>query len=347
VTGPVRIDLADAATFPSRRVEDWRWTDVRAILRETPPRSAPLVDGSAGPFDAIAHRTVVFGNGKAGGASEATIVLADGEVLGLRFIGSGTGGHQSDVAVSVASGVSATILESYEGEGSYVSNVRFRIEIAEGAELTRIVMADEPATAVSLSTAEIDLGAGARLTQTLATSGARLQRFETRVRHGSLGGSVRLDGLYLLDGDQHADQTSEVEHLARDGATDQLCKGFVAGHGRGVFQGRIVVRKGADGTDARMSHHALIGSDRGEVDAKPELEIYADDVACAHGATVGALDPEQLFYMRARGMPDAQARAVLTEAFLGEVLDRVGPEPVREILRNWTAMRLEGAVHGL
>lgn len=348
MTVPVRIDLADAATFPSRRVEDWRWTDVRAKLRETPSASAPIRVAPGGPFDGVVHRTLVFGNGRtADGAAEATVDLTDGEVLGLRFVGDGAGGHQAEVVIRAPTGVAACLLESYEGEGGYVSNVRLKIEIAEGAKLTRVVLADEPAAALSFSAAEVDLGAGARFEQTTATTGARLQRIETRVRHGSLGAAARLDGLYLLHGERHADQTTEVDHVARDGVTSQLCKGFVGGQARGVFQGRIIVRKGADGTDARMGHHALIGSDRGEVDAKPELEIYADDVACAHGATVGALDPAQLFYLRARGMPEAQARAVLTEAFIGEVLDRVEPEPVRETLRLWAAERLEGAVHGL
>jgi Fe-S cluster assembly protein SufD len=109
---------------------------------------------------------------------------------------------------------------------------------------------------------------------------------------------------------------------------------------RGVFQGRIVVSEGADRTDARMEHHALILSDRAEVDSKPELEIYADDVACSHGNTVGALDEEALFYARQRGIPEAEARAMLTEAFVGEVADRVWFEGAREIVRQWAADRL-------
>ena len=109
---------------------------------------------------------------------------------------------------------------------------------------------------------------------------------------------------------------------------------------RGVFQGRIVVEQGADGADARMGHHALILSDRAEVDAKPELEIYADDVACAHGNTVGALDEEALFYALSRGIPEGEARALLIGAFLAEVIDRIAHEPARELARTWLAERL-------
>jgi Fe-S cluster assembly protein SufD len=109
-----------------------------------------------------------------------------------------------------------------------------------------------------------------------------------------------------------------------------------------VFQGKIEVRPGADGTDARMRHDALLLSDRAEVDAKPELEIYADDVQCAHGNTVGALDDDTLFYIRSRGVPEAEAKALMTEAFVGEVVERIGPEDVREIVRAKVVARLEG-----
>jgi Fe-S cluster assembly protein SufD len=127
-----------------------------------------------------------------------------------------------------------------------------------------------------------------------------------------------------------------------DGTTAQLTKGVVRDQARGVFQGRIVVTEGADRTDARMGHHALILSDRAEVDAKPELLIHADDVSCAHGATVGALDEDALFYARQRGIPEAEARALLTEAFIGEVVDRIAHDGARDIVRAWAAERLRG-----
>ncbi|MDB5441911.1 MAG: SufBD protein, partial [Phenylobacterium sp.] len=153
---------------------------------------------------------------------------------------------------------------------------------------------------------------------------------------------LRLDGVYLLADKRHADLTTVVTHEGTDGVTMQMTKGVVRDQARGVFQGRIVVAQGADRTDARMEHHALILSDRAEVDAKPELEIYADDVACSHGNTIGALDEEALFYARQRGIPEVQARALLTQAFIGEVIDRIGHEGAREIVRLWAAERLGG-----
>jgi Fe-S cluster assembly protein SufD len=193
---------------------------------------------------------------------------------------------------------------------------------------------------VSVSEAEVALAPGADFGQTALASGARRQRIQTHVGHPGGGAKLRLDGVYVLAGKRHADLTTVVEHVGTDGVTMQLAKGVVRDQARGVFQGRIVVTPGADRTDARMEHHALILSDRAEVDAKPELEIYADEVACSHGNTVGALDEDALFYARQRGIPEPEARAMLTEAFIGEVIDRIQHEGAREIVRQWAADRL-------
>jgi len=158
-----------------------------------------------------------------------------------------------------------------------------------------------------------------------------------------MGAAVRLDSAYILSGQRHADLTTAVDHLGVDGSTSQMTKGVVDDQARGVFQGRIVVKEGADRTDARMRHDALILSDRAEVDAKPELEIYADDVQCAHGNTVGALDEEALFYARQRGLTDAEARALLTAAFIGEAVDRIEDDQARTVAQGWIAARLGGA----
>jgi len=146
--------------------------------------------------------------------------------------------------------------------------------------------------------------------------------------------------LYALSGERHTDLTSVVRHGGLNGATSQLTKGVVRDTARGVFQGKIVVERGADGTDARMGHHALILGERAEIDAKPELEIYADDVQCAHGNTIGNLDEDALFYMEQRGLPADEARALLTQAFLIEVVDRIAHEGAREEVRSWLTARL-------
>ena len=153
------------------------------------------------------------------------------------------------------------------------------------------------------------------------------------------GASARLDALYLATDRRHADITTIVRHDGVDGVTGQLVKGVAADRGRGVFQGLIEVAPGADRTEARMEHHALVLSDHAEIDAKPEQVIFADDVVCTHGNTVGALDEEAMFYARQRGMPEPAARAMLMEAFLGEVADRIEHPGAREVARAWLAER--------
>lgn len=336
------IRARDPAELPGKRDEDWRWTDLRGLVREVPPASAPIDPASLGqgPFDALAEQVVVLANG---GDERITVGAGGGRTVALRIVSRGAGAHAGRVSVSVALGGKLTLLESYEGEGAYLAHTALTFEIAEGAAVERIVLAHDDAEGVSIAQAEVRLEPGADFAQTVLTSGARRQRLETVVRHPGGHAELRLDGAYLLEGKRHADLTTVVTHEGLDGITQQLAKGVVRDQARGVFQGRIVVAEGADRTDARMGHHALILSDRAEVDAKPELLIFADDVSCAHGNTVGALDEDALFYARQRGVPEDEARALLTEAFVGEVVERIGHEAARELAAAWVAERLRGA----
>jgi Fe-S cluster assembly protein SufD len=336
------IETGDLAELPSRRDEDWRWTDLRGLIRQLPPASEAFGGGvGTGRFDHLAVEVVPVVNGRlftrlALGAQHKAVVV--------RFIGRGDGAHVAKPKVKLDGHV--TLIETYEGEGDYLSEIDWSLEVGAGGHLERIVLCDEPAGAVSVSRAEVTLAPGARFAQTVIAAGARRQRIETRLSHGGAGALARLDGVYLLEGRRHADITTVVIHAEPGGSTDQLTKGTVRDQARGVFQGRIVVEPGADKTDARMGHHALILSERAEVDAKPELEIFADDVACAHGNTVGALDEDALFYAEQRGIPADEARAMLTEAFVGEVVDRIEHEGARGVVRAWVAERLRGAGRG-
>ncbi|MGH1556654.1 SufD family Fe-S cluster assembly protein [Caulobacter segnis] len=163
---------------------------------------------------------------------------------------------------------------------------------------------------------------------------------ETRVSHPGAHAEVRLDGAYLLDG--HAPcRPDHRRHPRRRGRRHQPAdQGMVTDQARGVFQGRIVVSPGADQTDARMGHHALILSDKAEVDAKPELLIFADDVSCAHWQHDRRLDEDALFYAEQRGIPEIEAKAMLTEAFVGEVVERIEHEAARQIAAAWVARKL-------
>jgi Fe-S cluster assembly protein SufD len=331
------IETGDLAELPSRREEDWRWSDLRGLIRELPERSEPFPEPqSPGPFDAVADETVTVLNGA---ITTRMAIGAEGHAVAVRFIGRGEGAHAAKPKLRMNGG-RFVLLESYEGDGGYLSEIDFALDIGPGADVERIVLADEPEAAVSVARADVTLAPGARFAQTVVVAGARRCRIETHLRHGGGGAEARLDGVYLLAGRRHADITTVVTHAEPGGATSQLTKGVVRDQARGVFQGRIVVAEGADQTDARMGHHALILSERAEVDAKPELEIFADDVACAHGNTVGALDEDALFYAEQRGIPEADARAMLTEAFVGEVVDRIEHEGAREAVRAWVAERL-------
>lgn len=336
------IDLRDPSSFPTRRVEAWRYTDLRRVLRETPPASPEGAVAPGGPFATLGGDELAVVNGRCEGFPGLIAEGPGDHVSRLRFVSTAGGtGHQATVAIEVKAGASLLLLESYEGRAAnYVSNLALSIRLGAGARLTRVVIEDDSADALSISAAEVTMGEGAFFAQTVLTTGAKLQRHETRVAHPGQGAQVRIDGLYLLDGARHADLTSVVSHGGENGLTSQLTKGVVRDTARGVFQGKIVVERGADGTDARMGHHALILGERAEVDAKPELEIYADDVQCAHGNTVGNLDDAALFYMQQRGIPADEARALLTQAFLIEVVDRIEHEGAREVVREWLTARL-------
>jgi len=329
----------DVAELPGKRDEDWRWTDLRGLIRALPEPSAAFSgELGDGPFAALAARAITVVNGR----GDATVEVPAGEEADvvLRFVSRGDGAHATAARIVLGPGARLRLFESYEGEGGYLAQATLTVTLAEGARLERVVLAVDSGDGVSVSEADVTLAPGSHLAQTVLTSGGRRQRLETRVAHPGGHARLRLDGVYVLAEKRHADLTTVVAHGGVDGVTEQLTKGVVRDQARGVFQGRIVVAEGADRTDAKMGHHALILSDRAEVDAKPELEIYADDVACAHGNTVGALDEDALFYGRQRGMTEAQARALLTQAFVGEVIERIDHAEAREVARAWAAERL-------
>jgi Fe-S cluster assembly protein SufD len=325
--------------LPGRRDEDWRWSDLRAALEVLPPPSPPA---AAPPRTALtagftgAERAFV--NGRAAAAPPGP---AEGRLL-RRFISLADGcSHAVAADLEVPAGAGLVLLDVFEGAGrGYVSSVEGRLRLGPGAVVERLVLCTDEAEAVSVAAFDVVMGEGARFAQTVLCAGARRQRVETDVLLAA-GGELRLDGIYLLGDRRRSDQTTRVRHEGRGGRSRQLVKGLAADQSRAVFQGRIVVERGAAGADARMGAHALILGDRAEVDAKPELEIYADDVQCAHGATVGALDPESLFYARSRGIPELHAKALLAAGFVGEVVERVEDLELSALARRWLETRLE------
>ena len=334
------IRTGDLTELPSRRDEAWRWTDLRGLLRVLPPKSVAADESFNGPFDKIKGATLDVINGGGG-----EIVVSAGATETWRVVfgaNAEAGSHLNTLEVEVGEGANLLLLETYLGDDvGYVADTHIAFHLAEGASIERIVVAEDGGSAISVSSADVVLSARSRFGQTVLTTGAKRQRLETQIVHPGAGAEVRMDGVYLLKDKRHADITTVVDHVGPGGDTDQMIKGVVSDQARGVFQGRIVVANGADQTNARMKHDALVLSDQAEVDAKPELEIYADDVSCTHGNTVGALDAEALFYAAQRGIPEVLARAMLTRAFVETVIDRIEHAAAREVAQRWIAAKLD------
>ena len=237
-------------------------------------------------------------------------------------------------SVQVMRGASLTLVEIAIGEGSYLHNPVFSLTVAEDAKLVHLRLQDESPASFHLSTVYADVAARGVYDSFALTLGAKLARMEVHARLAGENAAAHLNAAQLLGGDQHADFTTVVAHDAPSTASRQTVKNVLTGHSRGVFQGKIEVARIAQKTDGYQMNQALLLSPNAEMDSKPQLEIYADDVKCSHGATVGELDADQLFYMRSRGVPDAEARTILVRAFLSEALDPIAHETARAAMET-------------
>jgi Fe-S cluster assembly protein SufD len=271
----------------------------------------------------------------------ATLEVAEGTDAGLVdliSIGTETAGRATAFhprhTIRLGKGARMVLMETALGNGTYLHNPVTAIEIAEGAALAHVRLQNEATGAFHLATLYADIAAGGTYDAFTFNIGARLCRTEIHARLLGAGGTVHLNAAQLLRGTQHADFTTVVAHDAPSCASRQTVKNVLAGRSRGVFQGRIEVAQAAQKTDGYQMNQALLLSADAEVDSKPELRIHADDVKCSHGATVGALDPAQLFYLRTRGVPEPVARAMLVRAFLSEALDLVDNQAARVALEG-------------
>lgn len=233
------------------------------------------------------------------------------------------------------------VLESHAGQGeASLSNIAFDVELGANSRLTHQAIVNDSAADIHVGTVLMTQHANALYEAVLASAGAALTRREIHTRHVGRMARIKLTGFELLGARQHSDLTAVVDHAVRDTQSDLVFRNVLAGRSRGVAQGRIVVRHGAGNTDSRQSTKALLLSRTAEADAKPELEIHADDVICAHGAAIGDLDADALFYLRARGIPEAEARAMLTEAFLEETLARLPEGLAAKAFHDFVLARL-------
>ena len=247
---------------------------------------------------------------------------------------------------------SATVIESHSGlpGQAYLSNPITEILLREGAELLHYTIVGEDSDAFHLGRSSVTVEKNAKYESFILSLGGQLVRREVKVSLEGLNASAIVDGVYALSDKQHSDITSEILHLAPNTTSNQVVKGVLGGESRGVFQGRIHVAREAQKTEGRQLHKALLLNRGPEVDCKPELEIYADDVQCAHGATTGEMDQNHIFYFLSRGIDEETARALLVEGFLDEVILNIGEEAVREtifgLVSSWLVRHKIGAVSG-
>jgi Fe-S cluster assembly protein SufD len=390
------FDAYESAGLPHRRIEDWKYTDLRALMREVLPmapapdaaalsraeaalkvygiegaRRLVLVDGVFAPRlsetgglekglqvrslrealeagdAALQAQLFAFDNSNpmialnsAMATDGVVIEIANGTVLTqplhvVHVASSGTPAAMfTRSLLRLGKDAGATLVESYvaaEGARAYQVHDSLIVSIGDNAKLDHLRFVEDGREAFNICSALVTLGAHATLNAFGLTSGAGVSRYQATIVFAGEGSRVETNGVNLLNGRQHADTSLFMDHAVPHCDSREVFRAVVDDRGHSVFQGRIVVRPDAQKTDAKMMTRALLLSDEAEADNKPELEIFADDVTCGHGATTGALDDSLLFYLRARGLPEKEAEALLIQAFVGEAIESIANDDLREI----------------
>ena len=402
------FEIFARAGLPNRRIEDWKYTDLRALMREVLPlapapdaaalkragaaskvhaiagaRQLVLVDGMfapdlsdlAGLDDGLSIRTLRDALETDGAqlqpedlSSETssammalnTAMMTDGLVI---MVARGVAlqrplhvVHVASVAqpasmftrslVMLGKGASATLVESYiaaSGAKAYQVHDALSLAIGDDARLDHVRLVEDSHDAFNISSAVVTLGTRAHFNTFGMTSGAAVSRYQANIVVAGEHSRVETNGVNLLNGRQHADTTLLLDHAVPNCASREIFRAVVDDRAHSVFQGRIIVKPKAQKTDAKMMTRALLLSDDAEADNKPELEIFADDVTCGHGATTGALDESLLFYLRARGLSEKEAQALLIQAFVGEAIESIANDDLRELaisaVQRWLEAR--------
>ena len=247
--------------------------------------------------------------------------------------------------VHVEDHASATLVERYIslGDDVHLTNSLAEFHVGENARLDHYRVQSESDAALHVSALHVREERSSTFRSTCCTVGGALTRNHVHTQLQGEGVDSTLNGLYVVEGHQHVDNHTLIEHAQPHCQSHEFYKGILADDATGVVRGQILVHQAAQKTDAYQANRNLLLSDRAEINTKPQLEIYADDVKCSHGATIGQLDEDAIFYLRSRGIGRAAARRVLTRAFAGEVIERVRIEPLRAQLEEWVGQRLERA----
>ncbi|MFO7907818.1 MAG: Fe-S cluster assembly protein SufD, partial [Pirellulaceae bacterium] len=240
----------------------------------------------------------------------------------------------------------ATVIEQYvDAKGARgFTNVVTEIVAHAAAQVQHYLLQEHSDTAYHVGNVFVRQHRDSVVTSHNVNMGGRLVRHDLNIDLIEPGSEIHLNGLFLVGGRQHVDTHTRVHHAVPHTRSREEYRGIAQGHGRGVFKGRVLIQEGAQKTEAEQHSANLLLSDKAEIDAKPELEIYADDVKAAHGATVGQLDAESLYYLASRGIPRETARAMLVHAFAEQALERMALEPIREARRDRLSQRLPGTI---
>jgi len=236
------------------------------------------------------------------------------------------------VVLSLGENAQATVVEAFCGAGEAFVNPVTEIVLGAHAHLDHTTLQEESPEAFHVGTTDAHLGPGAQLFSHVLSIGGRIARNELTVRLHGDGAGATLDGLFLARGEQQVDNHTLVDHARPHGGSQQYYKGILDGSARGAFDGKVIVRPAGAFTDAHQKNRNLLLSDTARIDAKPQLEIYNNDVKCTHGSATGRLDADALFYLRSRALSESQARSVLTLAFASEIVDRIPLEPLKAYL---------------
>jgi Fe-S cluster assembly protein SufD len=386
----------DAAGLPHRRLEEWKYTDLRALMREAKPLAEPAkAKGKVPALPGLAAGRIAIVNGryepgwsdfKPGAGIELVDLFAFaagqkdyrlGDVpghddiavaLNTAFMSGGVAlrvakGAKAEAPVEIAHvfadgtaasiyprcvvivepGARLTLIESFNGPAGidYQVNSALELVIGEGAHVDHVTIGTDGGAALRISTLGVKVAANAIYNGFTFTAGGAVVRNQIFARFDGQGTQASIGGATLLKGRQHADNTLVIDHAAGGCTSRERFRTVLDGESHGIFQGKIIVEPHAQKTDARMASHALLLSDEAEADNKPELEIFADDVQCGHGATAGALDSALKFYLLSRGIPEKEAEALLIQAFVGEAIEEIADEKIREALLDAAARWLE------
>jgi Fe-S cluster assembly protein SufD len=338
--------------FPSVKNENWKYTNVTLIAKEdwavTP---VPLTSSPAAGEDVrgLFERFNFSKNGfTALNAAFAQPIVyripketSVSEPIEFTFAADAAAVIFPHVIVIVEAGSRATLIETYSSAAKGFTNAAIQIIVEDNAGLTHFRVQKDSPEAFNVCTTEVSLGRGSYYNATSINLGAALSRHDIDLKFTAEGGEALVDGLYMLNGSQHADTHSVIDHLVPNCTSGQNYKGVLNDKSRAVFNGIVFVRENAHGTDAQQSNKNLLLSNDARVDTKPQLEIFNDDVKCSHGATVGQLEDEELFYLLTRGLPETLARNLLTYGFAEEIINKIDVESIKNELDSAVLNRLE------